>query len=147
MKTEYCSHRCYSERDLDVHYSNQVDAEVHPYRLVRGNHLHVESHLSDIGPQVARRNAEDLRSMAADRGYDGKPFRDNLRADCIHPRSGAQRPESSRWYNRRWMVEIVFSSIKRTHGGVERARSWHLEFREMVLKCAVYNVRRTVRNP
>ncbi len=24
-----------------------------------------------IGPQVARRNAEDLRLLAADRGYDG----------------------------------------------------------------------------
>jgi len=32
-------------------------------------------------------------------------------------------------------------------GSAVRARSWHLEFREMVLKCAVYNLRRTVRYP
>ena len=45
------------------------------------------------------------------------------------------------------MVETVFSSIKRTLGSAVRARSWYLEFREMVLKCAVYNLRRTVRYP
>jgi len=28
-----------------------------------------------------------------------------------------------------------------------RARSWHLEFREMVLKATVYNLRRSVRYP
>ena len=44
-------------------------------------------------------------------------------------------------YNRRWIVETVFSSLKRTLGSAVRARSWNLEFREMVLKCAVYNLR------
>lgn len=38
-----------------------------------------KKHYAKIGPQVARRNAEDLRSLAADRAYDGKPFRDDLR--------------------------------------------------------------------
>jgi len=46
------------------------------------------------------------------------------------------------------MVETVFSSLKRTRfGSAVRARSWQLEFREMVLKCAVYNLRRTIRYP
>ena len=36
-------------------------------------------------------------------------------------------------YNKRWMAETVFSSIKRTLGAAVRARSWHLEFREMIL--------------
>ncbi len=48
-------------------------------------------------------------------------------------------------YNRRWMVETVFSSLKRTLGAAVRARSWHLERREMVLKCTGYNLRRSVR--
>lgn len=48
-------------------------------------------------------------------------------------------------YNRRWMVETAFSAIKRTLGSAVRARSWHLELREMILKCAVYNPRRTIR--
>jgi IS5 family transposase len=116
-----------------------------------------KKHDAKIGPQVARRNAEDLRSLAADRAYDGKPFRDDLRGDGIRPLikhriySSLDHAHnarlSSRWYNRRWMVETVFSSIKRTLGSAVRARSWHLEFREMVLKCAVYNLRRTVRYP
>ena len=116
-----------------------------------------KKHDAKIGPQVARRNAADLRSLAADRGYDGKPFRDELRAKGIRPvikhriYSSLDRAHnarlSSRWYNRRWMVETVFSSIKRTLGAAVRARSWQLEFREMVLKCAVYNLRRTVRYP
>ena len=50
-------------------------------------------------------------------------------------------------YNRRWMVETVFSSLKRTLGATVRARSWYLEFREMVLKCTVYNLRRSARYP
>ena len=45
------------------------------------------------------------------------------------------------------MVETAFSAIKRTLGFAVRARSWHLKFREMILKCAVYNLRRTVRFP
>jgi IS5 family transposase len=114
-----------------------------------------KKHDAKIGPQVARRNAEDLRSLAADRAYDGKPFRDELREDGVRPLIKhriyssldlAHNARMSRlWYNRRWMGETVFSSIKRTLGSAVRARSWHLEFREMVLKCTVYNLRRTVR--
>jgi IS5 family transposase len=45
------------------------------------------------------------------------------------------------------MSETVFSSIKRTLGAAVRARSWWLEFREMLLKATVYNLRRGVRCP
>ena len=38
-----------------------------------------------IGQQVTRRNAGDLRSLAADRGFDSKPLRDQLRVDRIRP--------------------------------------------------------------
>jgi hypothetical protein len=38
------------------------------------------------------------------------------------------------------MVETAFSSIKRTLGSAVRARSWHLELREMILKCAVFGL-------
>ncbi|WP_312912592.1 IS5 family transposase [Natronosalvus caseinilyticus] len=108
-----------------------------------------------IGPQVARRNATDLRSLAADRGYDDKAFRDALRERGIRPlikhriywaldHAHNARMNSDR-YNRRWMVETAFSSVKRTLGAAVRARTWHLEFREMVLKATVYNLRRSVR--
>ena len=110
-----------------------------------------------IGPQVARRNATYLRSLAADRGYDAKPSRDELRALGIRPlikhriywaldRAHNARMDTDR-YNQRWMAETVFSSLKRTLGATVRARSWYLEFREMLLKATVYNLRRTVRFP
>lgn len=116
-----------------------------------------KKHDARIGPQVARRNAGDLLSLAADRGYDAKAFRDELRANgvrplikhCIH--SALDHAHNARIdaqsYNRRWMAETAFSSIKRTLGAAVRARSWPLELREMILKCTVYNLRRTVRYP
>lgn len=116
-----------------------------------------KKHDAKIGPQVARRNAGDLLSLAADKGYDAKAFRDELRESGVRPLikhrlySSLDRAHNarmnSRWYNRRWMVETAFSAIKRTLGSAVRARSWHLEFREMILKCTVYNLRRTVRYP
>ena len=110
-----------------------------------------------IGPQVARRNAGDLRSLAADRGYDAKAFRDELRENGVRPLikhriySSLDHAHNTRIdsdsYNKRWMAETVFSSIKRTLGATVRARSWWLEFREMLLKATVYNLRRSVRFP
>lgn len=38
-----------------------------------------------IGPQVARRNADDLQSLAADRGYDATASRDELRERGVRP--------------------------------------------------------------
>ena len=45
----------------------------------------MKKHDARIGPQVARRNAGDLLSLAADRGYDAKAFRDELRANGGRP--------------------------------------------------------------
>ncbi len=56
------------------------------------------------------------------------------------------RMDSDR-YHQRSMSETDFSSIKRTLGAAVRARSWWLEFREMLLKATLYNLRRSVRYP
>jgi len=116
-----------------------------------------KKHDAKIGPQVARRNAGDLRSLAADRGYDAKSFRDELHENGIrslikhrimNPLDHAHnaRMDGDRCHQPS-MSETVFSSIKRTLGSAERARSWWLGFREMLLKSAVYNFRRSVRYP
>ncbi len=95
--------------------------------------------------------------MVGDRGYDSKAFRDELRGNGVRPlikhriyssfdHAHNARMDSDR-YHQRSMSETVFSSIKRTLGAAVRARSWHLEFREMVLKATVYNLRRSVRYP
>ncbi len=56
------------------------------------------------------------------------------------------RMDSDR-YHQRSMSETVFSSIKRTLGADVRARSWWLEFREMLRKSTVYNLPPSVRYP
>jgi len=96
-------------------------------------------------------NAGNLRSLAADRGYDAKFFRDELRENSIRPlikhrimnpldHANNARMNSDR-YHQLSTEETVFSSIKRTLGSAVRARIWWLKFREMLLKAVVYNLR------
>jgi len=47
-------------------------------------------------------------------------------------------------YGQRALSETGFSVIKRTLGDAVRALSWYREFREIVLMCAVYNIKRAV---
>ena len=47
-----------------------------------------KKHDAKIGPQVARRNAGDLLSLAANKGYDAKAFRDELcETEFVHSSS------------------------------------------------------------
>ena len=48
-------------------------------------------------------------------------------------------------YRQRAVCETVFSTIKRTLGHAVRARAWYRELREIVLMCAVYNIKRAVK--
>ncbi len=83
---------------------------------------------------VGRLNAGDLRSLAADRGYEAKTFRDELRENGIRPlikhrimnpldHAHNARMDGDR-YHQRSMSENVLSSIKRTLGSAVRAQSW-----------------------
>ena len=38
------------------------------------------------------------------------------------------------------MAETSYSTVKRSHGGAERAQFWYRKFREIVLKFAISNV-------
>ncbi len=42
------------------------------------------------------------------------------------------------------MCEAAFSAIKRTHGVDVRVQTWYREFRELVVKCVVHNIKRAV---
>jgi IS5 family transposase len=55
------------------------------------------------------------------------------------------RPTVIVLYGQRALSEAVFSTIKRTLCHAVRARAWYREFREVVLMCAVYNSKRTVK--
>jgi IS5 family transposase len=112
-------------------------------------------HDTQIGWQVARRNTGDLRSLAADKGYDWMALRENLREADVRPlikhrlfrpvdHAHNARIDGPR-YRQRSMCETVFSSIKRTLGTAVRARVWYREFREIALMCAVHNIKRAVK--
>jgi IS5 family transposase len=111
-------------------------------------------HDTQLGWQVARRNAGDLASLAADKGYDWMELREKLREQGVRPlikhrifrpidHAHNARVDGPR-YRQRSMCETVFSSIKRTLGDAVRARAWFREFREIVLKCVVHNIKRAV---
>ena len=111
-------------------------------------------HDTHLGWQLACRNAGELRSLAADKGYDWQRLRDKLREEGVRPlikhrefrpidhAHNARIDESL--YGQRALSETVFSVIKRTLGDAVRARSWYREFREVVLMCTVYNIKRAV---
>ena len=107
-----------------------------------------------IGPKVALRNAGDLRSLAADKGYDDMSFRESLREAGIRPLikhrvfSFYDHAHNARidddLYGQRSLTESVNSSIKRSHGSAVRARDWFRQFREIALIAGVYNVEQAI---
>jgi len=110
---------------------------------------------TQLGWQVARRNADDLASLAADKGYDWMDLREKLREDGVRPlikhrefgpidHAHNARIDGPR-YRQRAMCETVFSTIKRTLGDAVRARTWYGEFRELVLMCVVHNTKRSLK--
>ncbi|ELZ00745.1 IS5 family transposase [Natrialba aegyptia] len=111
-------------------------------------------HDTQIGWQLARRNAGKLHSLAADKGYDWQRLREKLREENVRPLikhrefCSIDHAHNARiagtLYGRRALSETVFSVIKRTLGDAVRARSWYREFREIVLMCVVYNIKRAV---
>ncbi|MFD2373088.1 IS5 family transposase [Haloarchaeobius iranensis] len=110
---------------------------------------------TNVGPQVALRNAGDLRSLAADKGYDDMGFREELRAEGVRPLikhrvfAPYDHAHNARidddLYNQRSVCETVNSVIKRSYGSAVRARAWYRQFREIVLAAAVYNVEQAVK--
>ncbi len=111
-------------------------------------------HDTQIGWQLAHHNTGELHSLAADKGYDWQRLRDKLWEEDIRPliKHREFRPIDPRitrvidgtLSGQRALSETVFSVIKRTLGDAARARSWYREFREIVLMCVVYNIKRAV---
>jgi IS5 family transposase len=110
---------------------------------------------ADLAEQIARRNAGDLRSLAADKGYDKQALRESLRELGIRPsikhrifapydHAHNARIDDQR-YNQRSTTETVNSAVKRSLGFAVRARTWYREFREIALMCVVYNIKRFVK--
>ncbi|MDG5778755.1 IS5 family transposase [Haloarculaceae archaeon H-GB1-1] len=147
----YCRRTNYRVQTLKT--TALVDTESHAILDV---HCTTEKrHDTQLGWQVALRNAGDLASLAADKGYDWMDLREKLREEGVRPlikhrefrpidHAHNARIDGPR-YRQRAMCETVFSTIKRTLGDAVRARTWYGEFRELVLMCAVYNIRQAVK--
>ena len=146
----YCQRANYTVRSLKV----TVLVDVDTLSVVDLHCTTSKKHDTQIGEQVVKRNLEKMTSVAADKGYDWKKLRDELRSRGVRPLlkhrefTHLDKAHNSRMddddYNQRWMSETAFSSIKRALGDGLRARLWYREFREMILKAAVYNIKKSV---
>ena len=111
-----------------------------------------KTHDTQIGMQVARRNAEDLQVLLGDKGYDWQDLREYLRAQGVRPVikhrefTPLDKAHNARMdadlYGQRAISETVNSSIKQRFGSELTATTWYGEFRELVIKCIVHNLRR-----
>ena len=148
----YCQRTSYRVQKLKVtklvDTDSQAILDVHCLTTREGSD-------ADLAEQIARRNAGDLRSLAADKGYDKKSIRESLRDPGIrslikhrvfapYDHAHNARIDEQR-YNQRLMTETVNSAVKRSLGFAVRARSWFREFREIALMCVVYNIKRAVK--
>jgi IS5 family transposase len=148
----YCQRTSYRVQKLKV--TKLVDTDTQAILDVHCSTTR-EGSDADLCAQIARRNAGDLLSLAADKGYDKKALREALRDPDIRPlikhrifaaydHAHNARIDDDR-YNQRSMTETVNSAVKRSLGFAVRARSWYREFREIALMCVVYNIKRAVK--
>ena len=148
----YCHRTNYRVQTLKVtklvDTESQAVLDVHCLTTLEGSD-------ADLCKQIARRNAGDLRTLAADKGYDKKALRERLRELGIRPLikhrifAPYDHAHNARidehLYAQRSMTETVNSAVKRSLGYAVRARDWYREFREIVLMCVVYNIKRSVK--
>ena len=111
-------------------------------------------HDTKIGPRLTARNLEHFETLVADKGYDDRGQRRSLRRAGKRPLikhrefapydKAANARMDRRIYHRRNLVETVISVLKRRYGAGVRSRVWWRQFRELVAKCLVYDMERTV---
>ncbi|QLG61898.1 IS5 family transposase [Halorarum salinum] len=111
-------------------------------------------HDTQIAPQVAKRNAASIAVLTGDKGYDDQKLRRLARDHDIRPliKHREFTPLHKAWntrldsdlYHRRNMNETVNAAIKLRFGAFVRSRRWWKQFRELVLKCVVHNLERSL---
>ncbi|EMA07272.1 IS5 family transposase [Haloarcula marismortui] len=107
-------------------------------------------HDTKTGPQVVRRNADDLLSVAADKAFHNWVMKYELYAHGVEPLilQRGSRPLTlghnalirAKGYSQRWMAETSYSTTKRSLGDAVRALGWYRQFREIVLMFAISNM-------
>ncbi|SET95038.1 transposase [Natrinema hispanicum] len=110
-------------------------------------------HDTKAGPRVVRRNADDLRAVVADNGFQDWHTEYELSAyDLdyrVHHRGSKPMAvahnalNQTNSYTQRWMVATSYSTTKRTQASALRSRFWYRQFREIVLMFALHNIKKT----
>ncbi len=109
-------------------------------------------HDTQIAPQVVKRNAASIAVLTGDKGYDDQTIRQLAREHDVRPliKHREFTPLHKAWnarldtdlYHQRNMNETVNAAIKQKYGAFVRSRIWWKQFRELVIKCIVYNIER-----
>jgi len=107
-------------------------------------------HDTKTGPQVVRRNADDLLSVAADKAFHNWYTKYEFYALGVEPlilqrgsrplTTGNNAFVRTKGYDQRWMAETSYSTTKRSLGDAVRALGWYRQFREIVLMFAIINI-------
>ena len=111
-------------------------------------------HDTQIAPQVVKRNVAAIAVLTGDKGYDDKKLRKLAHDHDIRPlikhreftsfhKAWNTRPDSN-LYHRRNTNETVNAAIKQKFGAFVRSRRWWKQFRELVIKCIVHNMERSL---
>ncbi len=109
-------------------------------------------HDTKAGPRVVRRNADDLRAVAADSGFQDWNTEHEIAAldieYLVHYRGSTAKATANnaliraKGYTQRWMSETSYSTAKRTQDSALRSRFWYRQFREIVLLFALNNLKK-----
>jgi len=112
------------------------------------------THDTQIAPQVVKRNGQSIAVLTGDKGYDDQTLRQLARDRDIRPLIKHRQftPLHKAWnarldsdlYHRRNMNETVNAAIKQGFGTFVRSRLWWKQFRELVIKCIVHNLERSL---
>jgi len=112
-------------------------------------------HDTKAGPRVVRRNADDLRSVAADNGFQDWNSEYQVAAldveYLVHYRGSSMMATANnaliraKGYTQRWMAETTYSTVKRTQAAALRSRFWYRQFREIVLLFSLNNIKKLAR--
>ena len=107
-------------------------------------------HDTKTGPQIVRRNADDLHTVAADNGFQDWHTEYEIAAldldYLVHYRGSSLNATAnnalirSKGYSQRWMAETSYSTTKLSLGDAVRALDWYRQFREIILMFAITNV-------
>jgi IS5 family transposase len=111
-------------------------------------------HDTQIAPQLVKRDVQSIAVLTGDKGYDDQKLRQLARNHDIRPLikhrefSSLHKAWNARLdsdlYHCRNMNETVNAAIKQKYGAFVRSRLWWKQFRELVIKCIVHNLERSL---